>query len=202
MYWQKKKITLLLFFLGLSGPKYLKAWKWFGLYICQVEVTATTTCLETCHLNGSARFVRYAWLLLVICKWCLGHLRKHALHKQKNILLINRMWRNSLYTQTRTNVAHSAINLWQDDVRDRNSDIYSNTVHNATYLGDVKCLKRCNNHKEIQESKDASPKKLNVLYLLHCCRGILFRKRYPLKDLEEMEQMVACAIPLKFKVAI
>lgn len=142
-------------------------------------------------------------VLLAICKQYLGYLRKYTLHKQKNILSINRIWRNRLYTQTRTNVAHDVINLWQNDICDRNSDIYSHTIHNArrytSHLGDVKCLKDV---IIIRKFRRASAKKFNVLYLLICCRGILFRKRYPLKDLEEMEQMVACAIPLKFKVAL
>lgn len=66
-------------------------------------------------------------------------------------------------------------------------------------LGDIKHLKDV---IIIKKFRRASSKKFNVLYLLLCCRGILFRKRYPLKDLEEMEQMVVCAIPLKFKVAL
>lgn len=66
-------------------------------------------------------------------------------------------------------------------------------------LGYVKCLKDI---RIIRKFRRANAKKCNVLHLWLCCRGILLRKRYPLKDLEEMEQMVACAIPLKFKVAL
>lgn len=80
------------------------------LCICQVKVTPTTTCLGTSHLNASAQFIYYILLLLAISKWCLGHLRKHIFSKQKSILL-NRKWRNSLYTQPRISAVHDVINL-------------------------------------------------------------------------------------------
>lgn len=81
------------------------------------------------------------------------------------------------------------------------TQIFTHTLYPMLpHLGDAKCLKDVIALKKF--GRIASSGKVNVLYLLHCCGGTPLSESFPLKDLEEMEQMVPCAIPLKFRVVL